>query len=55
MLKRKTQRSSAGLQGEFKYIFLPSRLPNLTTQAILCGYRIDGQSIVSAIWRRNHD
>ena len=55
MQKRKTQRCNAGLQGEFNFVCSPSNLVTLTVQAVLCGYRVDGQSIVSPIWRRNYD
>lgn len=55
MLRRKTQRGNAGLQGEFKFLSAPSNLTTLTTQAVLRGYCVDRQLIVSPVWRRCHD
>ena len=54
MQKRKTQRGNAGLQGEFIFVYSPSSLTGHNSQAILCGYRIDGNSNVLPTWRRYH-
>ena len=54
MQKRKTQRWNAGLQGEFNFMHLPfSSATQITQQAVMCGYRVDSQNIVSAMWRRS--
>ena len=55
MFKRKTQHGNAELQDEFNFALSSSSLTTLITQAVLCGYRVDSHSIVSPIWRRNHD
>ena len=55
MQKRKTQHCNAGLQGEFYFLSPLSSLGSSTMQAVICGYRVDKQSNVSPIWRRNND
>ena len=55
MHKRKTQRWNAGLQGDFNFMHSPSSLTTHTTQAVVCGYRVDSQVSVSPIWRRIHE
>lgn len=53
MQKRKTQRWYAGLQGEFNFMRMPSSsATQITQQATMCGYLVDSQNIVSAMWRR---
>ena len=58
MQKSKTQNSVgalSGLQGVFDFMQTSSSpsLPNYQL-ARLCGYRVDGQSLVEPVWRRQH-
>ena len=55
MQKRKTQRWDAGLQGEFNFMQIHISLAAQSIQQkILSGYRVDGNSLVTPIWRHNN-